>query len=89
MKKYVWVEPNYGVEMGVPSGRAPTRFVGFDPRPATPIWNALQFVNNDSNDYKFAGKKRDFETGLDYFGARICWNAPVYPLCCPPPPQAS
>jgi RHS repeat-associated protein len=34
----------------------------------------LQFVNNDSNDYKFTGKKRDIETGLDYFGARYYSN---------------
>jgi RHS repeat-associated protein len=34
----------------------------------------LQFVNNDSNDYKFTGKKRDTETGLDYFGARYYSN---------------
>jgi RHS repeat-associated protein len=34
----------------------------------------LQFVNNDSNDYKFTGKKRDLETGLDYFGARYYSN---------------
>jgi RHS repeat-associated protein len=27
-------------------------------------------VNNDSNPYKFTGKERDSETGLDYFGAR-------------------
>jgi len=25
----------------------------------------LQFVNNDSNHYKFTGKERDSETGLD------------------------
>jgi RHS repeat-associated protein len=35
-----------------------------------PWGGELQFVNNDSNDYKFTGKKRDSETGLDYFGAR-------------------
>jgi RHS repeat-associated protein len=35
-----------------------------------PWGGELQFVNNDSNDYKFTGKKRDLETGLDYFGAR-------------------
>jgi RHS repeat-associated protein len=35
-----------------------------------PWGGELQFVNNDSNDYKFTGKKRDTETGLDYFGAR-------------------
>jgi len=31
-------------------------------------------VNNDTNDYKFTGKKRDIETGLDYFGARYYAN---------------
>ena len=35
-----------------------------------PWGGELQFVNNDTNDYKFTGKKRDIETGLDYFGAR-------------------
>src|SRR5438552_2405590 len=39
-----------------------------------PWGGELQFVNNDSNDYKFAGKKRDLETGLDYFGARYYSN---------------
>ncbi len=39
-----------------------------------PWGGELQFVNNDSNDYKFTGKKRDFETGLDYFGARYYSN---------------
>lgn len=29
-----------------------------------------QFINNDSNRYKFTGKERDIESGLDYFGAR-------------------
>jgi uncharacterized protein RhaS with RHS repeats len=36
-----------------------------------PWGGELQFVNNDSNDYKFTGKKRDAETGLDYFGALL------------------
>src|SRR5437868_14739263 len=40
-----------------------------------PWGGELQFVNNDSNDYKFTGKKRDSETGLDYFGARYYSNA--------------
>jgi RHS repeat-associated protein len=40
-----------------------------------PWGGELQFVNNDSNDYKFTGKKRDTETGLDYFGARYYSNA--------------
>jgi RHS repeat-associated protein len=34
----------------------------------------LQFLNNDSNHYKFTGKERDLETGLDYFGARYYSN---------------
>jgi RHS repeat-associated protein len=34
----------------------------------------LQFLNNDSNHYKFTGKERDSETGLDYFGARYYSN---------------
>jgi RHS repeat-associated protein len=40
-----------------------------------PWGGELQFVNNDSNDYKFTGKKRDIETGLDYFGARYYSNS--------------
>jgi RHS repeat-associated protein len=39
-----------------------------------PWGGELQFVSNDSNDYKFTGKKRDTETGLDYFGARYYSN---------------
>jgi RHS repeat-associated protein len=39
-----------------------------------PWGGELQFVNNDTNDYKFTGKKRDTETGLDYFGARYYSN---------------
>jgi RHS repeat-associated protein len=39
-----------------------------------PWGGELQSVNNDSNDYKFTGKKRDVETGLDYFGARYYSN---------------
>jgi RHS repeat-associated protein len=39
-----------------------------------PWGGELQFINNDSNDYKFTGKKRDAETGLDYFGARYYSN---------------
>jgi len=35
-----------------------------------PWGGELQFMNNDSNHYKFTGKERDAETGLDYFGAR-------------------
>jgi RHS repeat-associated protein len=35
-----------------------------------PWGGELQFLANDSNHYKFTGKERDVETGLDYFGAR-------------------
>jgi RHS repeat-associated protein len=35
-----------------------------------PWGGELQFLANDSNHYKFTGKERDSETGLDYFGAR-------------------
>jgi RHS repeat-associated protein len=38
-----------------------------------PWGGELQFINNDSNHYKFTGKERD-ETGLDYFGARYYSN---------------
>jgi len=34
----------------------------------------LQLTNNDSNHYKFTGKERDTESGLDYFGARYYSN---------------
>jgi RHS repeat-associated protein len=40
-----------------------------------PFGGELQILNNDSNDYKFTGKKRDLETGLDYFGARYYSSA--------------
>jgi RHS repeat-associated protein len=40
-----------------------------------PWGGELQFVNNDSNDYKFTGKRRDTESQLDYFGARYYSNA--------------
>jgi RHS repeat-associated protein len=39
-----------------------------------PWGGELQFVSNDSNHYKFTGKERDSETGLDYFGARYYSN---------------
>jgi RHS repeat-associated protein len=39
-----------------------------------PWGGELQMVNNDSNHYKFTGKERDSETGLDYFGARYYGN---------------
>src|SRR5258708_16304433 len=37
-----------------------------------PWGGELQFVNNLDNHYKFTGKERDSESGLDYFGARYC-----------------
>src|ERR1043166_1047874 len=40
-----------------------------------PWGGELQFANNDSNDYKFIGKKRDAETSLDYLSARYYSNA--------------
>jgi RHS repeat-associated protein len=40
-----------------------------------PWGGELQFVNSDSNHYKFTGKERDSETGLDYFGARYYGNS--------------
>jgi RHS repeat-associated protein len=39
-----------------------------------PWGGELQFLANDSNHYKFTGKERDAETGLDYFGARYYSN---------------
>jgi RHS repeat-associated protein len=39
-----------------------------------PWGGELQFSNNDSNHYKFTGKERDGETGLDYFAARYYSN---------------
>jgi RHS repeat-associated protein len=39
-----------------------------------PWGGELQFVNSDSNHYKFTGKERDTESGLDYFGARYYSN---------------
>jgi RHS repeat-associated protein len=39
-----------------------------------PWGGELQFINNDTNHYKFTGKERDTETGLDYFGARYYSN---------------
>jgi len=39
-----------------------------------PWGGELQFAANDSNHYKFTGKERDSETGLDYFGARYYGN---------------
>jgi RHS repeat-associated protein len=39
-----------------------------------PWGGELQFTNGDSNHYKFTGKERDSETGLDYFGARYYSN---------------
>jgi RHS repeat-associated protein len=39
-----------------------------------PWGGEIWFVNGDSNHYKFTGKIRDTETGLDYFGARYYGN---------------
>ena len=39
-----------------------------------PWGGEIWFVNSDSNHYKFTGKERDSETGLDYFGARYYSN---------------
>jgi RHS repeat-associated protein len=39
-----------------------------------PWGGELQFLANDSNHYKFTGKERDTESGLDYFGARYYSN---------------
>jgi RHS repeat-associated protein len=39
-----------------------------------PWGGELQFLNNDTNHYKFTGKERDSESGLDYFGARYYSN---------------
>ena len=39
-----------------------------------PWGGEIQFVNVDSNHYKFTGKERDSESGLDYFGARYYSN---------------
>jgi len=45
------------------------------PRRTSTRWGGeLQFVANDSNHYKFTGKERDSESGLDYFGARYYSN---------------
>src|SRR5205085_4309324 len=40
-----------------------------------PWGGELQFANGDSNHYKFTGKERDAESGLDLMGARIYRNA--------------
>jgi RHS repeat-associated protein len=40
-----------------------------------PWGGELQFVNNDSNHYKFTGKERDTESGLDNYGARYYGSA--------------
>ena len=36
-----------------------------------PWGGELQMTNSDSNHFKFTGKERDSESGLDYFGARF------------------
>jgi RHS repeat-associated protein len=40
-----------------------------------PWGGELQFANSNDNHYKFTGKERDLESGLDYFGARYYGNA--------------
>src|SRR6202165_4246939 len=40
-----------------------------------PWGGEVQFTNNDSNHYRFSGKERDSESGLDYFGARYYSNS--------------
>ena len=40
-----------------------------------PWGGELQLTANDSNHYKFTGKERDSEIGLDYFGARYYSNS--------------
>jgi len=40
-----------------------------------PWGGELQLTNNFDNRYKFTGKERDPESGLDYFGARYYGNA--------------
>jgi RHS repeat-associated protein len=51
-----------------------------------PWGGEIQVINNDSNDYKFTGKERDPETGLDYFGKRYYsnglgrWTSPDRPF---------
>jgi uncharacterized protein RhaS with RHS repeats len=49
-----------------------------------PWGGELQFVANDTNDYKFTGKKRDVETGLDYFGTtgNRCQHFQRQRACC-------
>src|SRR5579859_2439966 len=82
MKKYVWVEPSYGVEMGVPSGRAPARFVGFDPRPATPIWNELQFVQQrPQTTTNLLAKNATQKTGLRLPRREILLERTGVPFC--------
>jgi RHS repeat-associated protein len=39
-----------------------------------PWGGEIQFVNSDSNHYKFGSHERDSESGLDYFGARYYGN---------------
>jgi RHS repeat-associated protein len=40
-----------------------------------PWGGELQFTSSNDNHYKFTGKERDAESGLDYFGARYYGNA--------------
>ncbi len=39
-----------------------------------PWGGELQFTSSNDNHYKFTGKERDAESGLDYFGARYYGN---------------
>jgi RHS repeat-associated protein len=49
-----------------------------------PWGGELQFINNDSNRYKFTGKERDAESGLDDFGARY-YSSPLGRFVTPDP----
>lgn len=50
-----------------------------------PWGGELQITANDSNHYKFTGKERDSETGLDYFGVRYYGNAIARFITADPP----
>jgi hypothetical protein len=48
-----------------------------------PWGGELKFVDNDSNDYKFTGKKRDSETGLAILArvtTRMGWDGSCHPI---------
>jgi RHS repeat-associated protein len=51
-----------------------------------PWGGELPFINNDPNHYKYNGKERDAETGLDYFGKRYYGNS--FSRWTSPDPQA-